>query len=76
MFHKPFRKQLGKFSRFAQFPESEAACAETSHIWKAISKTFHRRRAHGTHSGPSRFAVPPLRFLGDLKALCNRIMHC
>ena len=72
MFHKPFRKQLGKFSHFAQFPETEAACAETlAHLEKLFQKHSIGAVLIEPIQGRAGLRVPPLRFLGDLKTLCK-----
>ena len=40
MFHKPFRKQLGKFSHFAQFPSQKPPAPRPSRIWKSYFKNI------------------------------------
>ena len=72
MFHEPFKKQLGQFSHFAQFPETDQARRETvAHVKKLFKKHLIGAVLVEPIQGRAGLRVPPLRFLGDLKALCE-----
>ena len=71
-FRSPFCKQLGKFSHFAHFPETESARKETvAHLEKLFKKHPIGAVLIEPIQGRAGLRVPAEPFLRDLQALCE-----
>jgi acetylornithine/succinyldiaminopimelate/putrescine aminotransferase len=73
-FRSPFRKQLGKFGHFVEFPTNTAQLEQTE---TAIRRVFRKRKFGAILVEPIQvrggIRIPPPRFLRMLRRLCDEL---